>query len=81
MNRLNHKELAKRLVLRAIEDYRQRFILEEALMSGEDRRKVLEEIDKEIKEIKHKKSYQDEIKRLENKIHYLNNYCDRESGR
>ena len=71
MDRLNHKELAKRLILRAIENYKQRFILEEDLMSGEDKRKVLEEIDKGVEEIKHKKSYKKEIKRLENRIDYI----------
>ena len=80
MDRLNHKELAKRLILRAIENYKQRFILEEDLMSGEDKRKVLEEIDKEVEEIKHKQSYQDEIKRLQRRIDYLHNLedCDEE---
>lgn len=76
MNRLNHKELAKRLILRAIENYKQRFILEEDLMSGEDKRKVLEEIDKEVEEIKHKQSYQDEIKRLQRRIDYLHSLED-----
>ena len=80
MDKLNHKELAKRLILRAIENYKQRFILEEDLMSGEDRRKVLEEIDKEVEEIKHKQSYQDEIKRLKRRIDYLHSLedCDEE---
>lgn len=68
---INHSELAKRLILRAIENYRQKFILEEDLMSGEDKRRVLEEIDKEVDEIKHKKSYKKEIKRLEDRIHYI----------
>jgi hypothetical protein len=71
MQKINHRELAKRLILRAIENYRNKFILEEDLMSGEDKRKVLEEIDKEVEEIKHKKSYKKEIKRLENRIDYL----------
>jgi hypothetical protein len=61
MQKINHSELAKRLILRAIENYRNKFILEEDLMSGEDKRKVLEEIDKEVEEIKHKKSYKKEI--------------------
>lgn len=76
MDKLNHKELAKRLILRAIENYKQKFILEEDLMSGEDRRKVLEEIDKEVEEIKHKQSYQDEIKRLQRRIDYLSHLED-----
>jgi len=71
MQKINHSELAKRLILRAIENYKQRFILEEDLMSGEDKRKVLEEIDKEVDEIKHSKGYKKEIKRLENRINHL----------
>ena len=71
MQTINHSELAKRLILRAIENYRNKFILEEDLMSGEDKRKVLEEIDKEVDEIKHSKGYKKEIKRLENRINHL----------
>ena len=80
MNRIDHHELAKRLILRAIKNYRQRFILEEDLISGEDKRKILEEIDKEVEEIKHKQSYQDEIKRLQKRIDYLHSLddCDEE---
>lgn len=80
MNRMDHHELAKRLILRAIKNYRQRFILEEDLISGEDKRKILEEIDKEVEEIKHKQSYQDEIKRLQRRIDYLHSLddCDEE---
>lgn len=76
MQTINHSELAKRLILRAIENYRNKFILEEDLMSGEDKRKVLEEIDKEVDEIKHKESYKKEIKRLENRIDYLSHLDD-----
>ena len=76
MQTINHSELAKRLILRAIENYRNKFILEEDLMSGEDKRRVLEEIDKEVEEIKHKESYQDEIKRLQRRIDYLHSLDD-----
>lgn len=41
-----HKALARRLVLRAIESYKQKLILEEDLLSGEDKRLILEQIDK-----------------------------------
>lgn len=76
MQTINHSELAKRLILRAIENYKQRFILEEDLMSGEDKRKVLEEIDKEVDEIKHSKGYKKEIKRLERRLDYLHSLED-----
>ena len=71
MQTINHSELAKRLIIRAIENYRNKFILEEDLLNGEDKRKVLEEIDKEVEEIKHSKGYKKEIKRLENRINHL----------
>lgn len=76
MQRINHSELAKRLILRAIENYRNKFILEEDLMSGEDKRKVLEEIDKEVDEIKHSKGYKKEIERLQRRIDYLHSLED-----
>lgn len=76
MQTINHSELAKRLILRAIENYKQKFILEEDLMSGEDKRKVLEEIDKEVDEIKYKESYKKEIKRLERRLDYLHSLDD-----
>lgn len=80
MNRMDHHELAKRLILRAIKNYRQRFILEEDLISGEDKRKILEEIDAEVDEIKHKHSYKKEIERLQRRIDYLHSLddCDEE---
>lgn len=80
MSKYNYDELAKRLILKAIEDYKQRFILEEDLMNGEDRRKVVEAIDDEVDEIKHKEKYKNEIKILESKIRHLRDLddCDEE---
>lgn len=46
MTTKEHKALARRLVLRAIASYKQKLILEEDLLSGEDKRHILEEIDK-----------------------------------
>lgn len=46
MTTKEHKKLARRLVLRAIESYKQKLILEEDLLSGEDKRLILEQIDK-----------------------------------
>ena len=46
------------------------------MIGGEDKRKILEEIDKEVEEIKHKQSYQDEIKRLQRRIDYLHSLED-----
>ena len=46
MTTKEHKLLARRLILRAIESYKQKLIVEEDLLSGEDKRHILEEIDK-----------------------------------
>ena len=46
MQKINHSELAKRLILRAIENYKNKFILEEDLFNGEDRRKIIKEVEK-----------------------------------
>ena len=45
MTTKEHKALARRLVLRAIESYKQKLILEEDLLNGEDKRRILEQID------------------------------------
>lgn len=46
MTTKEHKALARRLILRAIESYKQKLIYEEDLLNGEDKRHILEEIDK-----------------------------------
>ena len=45
MQKIDYKELARRLVIRGIRGYKQRFIEEEDLLSGEDKRRVLDEIE------------------------------------
>lgn len=62
---INHKELARRLVVRGIKRYRERLILEEDLLSFEDKRKVLKEIDKIIADIKENRvqNLQDRLER------------------
>lgn len=64
MQKINHSELARRLILRAIENYKQKFILEEDLMSGEDRRKIIKEVEKIEKDIKNNR-----VKQLEDVLH------------
>ena len=46
MTTKEHRALARRLVLRAIASYKERLIYEEDLLNGEDKRHILEEIDK-----------------------------------
>lgn len=45
MTAKEHKEMARRLAVRGIEAYKQRMILEEDLLNGEDKRRILEQID------------------------------------
>ena len=71
MSEINHRDLAKRLVLRAIQNYKQRFMLEEDLLNGEDRRKVLEEIEKIEADIK-----SDRANELQARLHYLQSLED-----
>lgn len=46
MTTKEHKILARRLVLRAIETYKQKLIYEEDLLNGEDKRLIIDQIDK-----------------------------------
>lgn len=54
MSKINHKKLAKRLVLNAIENYRTKFVLEVDILSLEDKRQIVTEIDKLINKINEK---------------------------
>lgn len=66
--KIDYKELAKRLVIRGIRGYKQRFIQEEDLLSGEDKRRVLEEIDRIIEKIKEDKFYKRKAEELQWKL-------------
>ena len=68
MERIDYEELAKRLAIRGIRGYKQRFIQEEDLLGGEDKRRVLEEIDKIIEQIKEDKFYKRKAEYLQQKI-------------
>ena len=59
MTTKEHKELARRLVLRAISSYKQKLIYEEDLLNGEDKRHILEEIDRIRDSIKFDKGERD----------------------
>ena len=52
MSELKHRQLAKRLILKAIENYKNKFILEEDLLSGADRLAIIKEIDNISENIK-----------------------------
>ena len=68
MQKIDYEELAKRLAIRGIRGYKQRFIEEEDLLGGEDKRRVLEEIDKLIEQIKEDKFYKKKAEYLQQKI-------------
>lgn len=65
MQKIDYKELARRLAIRGIRGYKQRFIQEEDLLSGEDKRRVLEEADKIIEQIKEDKFYKRKAEQLQ----------------
>ncbi len=89
MTTKEYKEMARRLSVRGIEAYKQRLIYEEDLINGEDKRRILEQIDvirdnikfnkvaelesELAKERKKSKDLQDRLNRL-----YSLNDCDEE---
>ena len=73
---IDYKELAKRLAIRGIRGYKQRFIEEEDLLNGEDKRRVLEEIDKLIEQIKEDKFYKRKAEALQRKIDMISSLDD-----
>ena len=68
MQKIDYKELAKRLAIRGIRGYKQRFIQEMDLLSGEEKRRIVEEIDKIIEQIKEHKFYKIKAEYLQQKI-------------
>lgn len=80
MQKIDYKELAKRLAIRGIRGYKQRFIQEEDLLNGEDKRRVLEEIDKLIEQIKEDNYYKRKAEALQRKVDMISSLedCDEE---
>lgn len=68
MQKIDYEELAKREVIKAIKRFRKRFILEMDLLSGEEKRRIVEEIDKIIEQIKEDKFYKRKAEYLQQKI-------------
>lgn len=54
MSKIDHKKLAKRLVLNAIKNYRTKFILEVDILSLDDKRQIVAEIDKLLNKLNEK---------------------------
>ena len=80
MQKIDYEELARRLAIRGIRGYKQRFIQEEDLLNGEDKRRVLEEIDKLIEQIKEDNYYKRKAEALQRKIDMISSLedCDEE---
>ena len=76
MQKIDYKELARRLVIRGIRGYKQRFIEEEDLLSGEDKRRVLDEIDRIIEQIKEDKFYKRKAEALQRRIDMISSLDD-----
>ena len=76
MQMIDYEEMARRLIINGAEAYREKFILEVDILSGYDRQKILEEMDKQIEEIKHSKDYKKEIEKLQRRIDYLHSLDD-----
>ena len=76
MQKIDYKELAKRLAIRGIRGYKQKFIQEEDLLGGEDKRQILEEIDKIIEQIKEDNYYKRKAEALQRKIDMISSLED-----
>ena len=76
IQKIDYKELAKRLAIRGIRGYKQKFIQEEDLLGGEDKRRVLEEIDKLIETIKEDNYYKRKAEALQRKIDMISSLED-----
>jgi len=80
MQKIDYEELAKREVIKAIKRFRKEFILEMDLLSGEEKRRIVEEIDKIIEQIKEDKFYKRKAEVLQRKIDMISSLedCDEE---
>lgn len=71
MSKQKHREMARKLVVKAIEDYKRRFQLEVDILNGEEKRLILEEIEdielgiKTDREGQYKRKYRETKQRLE----------------
>lgn len=80
MSKLKHRQLAKRLVVNGIKKYREKFILEEDLLSGVDRAAILKEIDSILEDVNaddrnrlvaERDYYKKQVKELEAKLNRI----------
>lgn len=80
MQKIDYKELAKREVIKAIKRFRKEIISEMDLLSGEEKRRIVEEIDKIIEQIKEDNYYKRKAEALQRKIDMISSLedCDEE---
>lgn len=67
MQKIDYEEMARRLIINGAEAYKKKFILEVDILSGYDRQRILEEIDKIIFEIR-EEPYKKRAEYLQQKI-------------
>lgn len=71
MAKQKHREMARKLVVKAIENYKRRFQLEVDILNGEEKRLILEEIEdielgiKTDREGQYKRKYKETKQRLD----------------
>ena len=82
MTEKEQRELARRLCVRAMKKYKQKFILEEDLLNGIDRQRILDEIDKIIEDVRTDKisRLKKENRSLQMRFEHLSSFddCDKE---
>lgn len=68
MQKIDYEKLAKREVIKAIKRFRKEFISKMDLLSGEEKRRIVEEIDKIIEQIKEDNYYKRKAEVLQWKL-------------
>ena len=73
---MDYEELARRLVIRWIQRDKEEFALKEDLVSEEDHKRIVEEIDGIINSLKEERSYKKKAEELQARLHYLHSLED-----
>lgn len=76
MQKIDYEKLAKREVIKAIKRFRKEFISKMDLLSGEEKRRIVEEIDKIIEQIKEDNYYKRKAEALQRKIDMISSLED-----
>lgn len=73
---MDYEELARRLVIRWIQRDKEEFALKEDLVSEEDHKRIVEEIDGIINSLKEERNYKKKAEELQARLHYLHSLED-----